>query len=80
MRSFAPAELTSEHAWKALLGRRVSLRFRLHGDPEHPFSEAVGMVSFVGPREGDRVAVEVVSRRGKTVSVRLEDLLAAREL
>jgi hypothetical protein len=80
MRSFAPAELNSEHAWRALLGRKVSLRYRLHGDSEHPFSEAVGMVSFVGPGEGDRVVIRVVNRRGETVSAGLEDVLAAREL
>jgi hypothetical protein len=80
MRSFAPAELTSEHAWRGLLGRKVSLRYRLRGDPAHPFSEAVGMVSFVGLGEGSRVVVKVVNRRGETVVVGLEDVLAAREL
>ncbi|HVL65434.1 MAG TPA: hypothetical protein VM573_09735 [Actinomycetota bacterium] len=68
-------ELSDEAAWRALLGSRVTLRFRLGGDPAHPFSEAIGVVRSVG--EGRAV---VVDRRGKPTEVPLADILAAKVL
>jgi hypothetical protein len=59
--------------WRALLGRKVSLRYRLHGDAAYPFSEAVGVVQAV-----DDDVVKVLSRRAELVSVVIEDVLAAK--
>ena len=70
------ASSTSED-WRARLGRKVSLRFRLHGDPEHPFSEAIGVVQSVREVDG-RDHIEVVDRRGGVVSIAVEDVLAAK--
>ena len=63
--------------WKPLLGRKVSIRFRLHDDPEHPFSEAIGVVMKVADSErGERVTL--VTKRGETVEVSSDDVLAAK--
>lgn len=61
------------------LGRKVSLRYRLHGDPEHPFSEAVGFVASVKSSQGDEV-LTIMNRRGETVAVPAPDLLALKVL
>ncbi|MGH2787573.1 MAG: hypothetical protein ACRDJV_06640 [Actinomycetota bacterium] len=76
--SLAPHELTSAEAWRALLGTKVSLRFRLHDDPSHPFSEAVGMVQSVRLGDDGTTRLTVVNRRGQVSSVALEDILAAK--
>jgi hypothetical protein len=63
--------------WGALLGRKVSIRFVLRGDPEHPFSEAVGVVQ--GVRRGGRSdRIEILKRDGRIVSVEARDVLAAK--
>jgi hypothetical protein len=72
-RGLTQAELWDPAAWRGLLGTRVSLRYRLRGDPDHPFSEAIGMVQAV--TDG---AVTVVTRRGEEVRVGLRDVLAAK--
>ncbi len=63
--------------WKAVLGRKVSIRYRLHDDPAHPFSEAIGMVQAVRGEEGAE-RVEIVNRRGEVASVATDDILAAK--
>ncbi len=69
----------SENEWRALLGRKVSIRFRLRGDPAHPFSEAVGVVqAVVASAEGG--CIRVVKRRGELVEVPVGDILAAKVL
>ena len=60
-----------------MLGRKVSIRYKLHGDPAHPFSEAIGVVQAV--RHGDAPpSVELLSRRGEVVTVAISDVLAAK--
>jgi uncharacterized protein (DUF302 family) len=49
--------------WSGHLGRKVSVRYRLHGDPVHPFSEAVGVVASVATDGGAEV-VTIIDRRG----------------
>ena len=61
--------------WTSLLGRKVSIRYRLHGDPEHPFSEAIGVVMAVeGSDRGEHITI--LTRRGDEVVVSAEDVLA----
>jgi hypothetical protein len=62
-------------AWKDRLGRKVSVRYRLAGDPVHPFSEAVGVVASV-TAEGDSEIVTVIDRKGRAVAIPAPDLLA----
>ena len=61
--------------WRELLGKKVSIRYRLHGDPDHPFSEAIGVVMSVADSDrGERITI--VTRRGAEVVVGAEDVLA----
>jgi hypothetical protein len=66
-------ESATEATWKGLIGRKVSVRFRLPSDIEHPFSEAIGMVASVG----DGV-VSVVNRRGEMSVFAIDDVLAGK--
>lgn len=52
---------------KDLLGRKVSILFRLSKDPEHPFNEAFGVVQrveegvlFVAKRDGTLIEVKAI--------------------
>ena len=72
----AAARSNSEADWRRAIGRKVSLRYRLHGDAEHRFSEAVGFVQSVD--KDDFVRVSIVNRRGELTQVRLEDIEAAK--
>jgi hypothetical protein len=58
-----------------LLGRKVSVRYRLHDDPVHPFSEAVGVVSSVSTEDGHDV-VKIVHRKGTVIAIPAPDVLA----
>jgi hypothetical protein len=63
--------------WNGHLGRKVSVRYRLHGDPIHPFSEAVGVVASV-TADGAAEVVTVIDRRGKAIAIPAPDLLAVK--
>jgi hypothetical protein len=63
--------------WGEHLGRKVSVRYRLHGDPDHPFSEAVGVVASVAADGGAEV-VTIMDRRGKAIAIPASDLLAVK--
>ena len=63
--------------WKQRLGRKVSVRFRIHDDPEHPFSEAIGVVSSVTDTDGTEI-VTIVDRRGVSTHIPARDLLASK--
>lgn len=63
--------------WVQLLGRKVSIRYRLH-DSHHAFSEAIGVVQSVTPPGDDVARVTVVNRRGEARSVPIEDIVSAK--
>ncbi len=58
--------------WNGRLGRKVSLRYRLHDDPAHPFSEAIGVVMAV-----DDDNIRIMTKRGETVSIPISDIEAS---
>lgn len=61
--------------WATLLGQKVSIRYRLHDDPRHPFSEAIGVVMSVeGSEPTERV--KIMTRKGVEVTIAAEDVLA----
>ena len=64
--------------WRRYLGRKVSLRYRLHDDAEHPFSEAIGMVASVRDEPGGPAEIDVVNRRGVASTVPLNDVMVAK--
>jgi hypothetical protein len=74
-----PSEFHFDPYWRARLGRKVSLRFKLHGDPEHAFSEAIGMVASV-EGEGLPATIAVVNRRGETTVFAAGDVIATKDL
>ncbi|MGH2694834.1 MAG: hypothetical protein ACRDJJ_08465 [Actinomycetota bacterium] len=64
--------------WKPYLGRKISLRFALRGDPEHPFSEAIGVLKSVSEGDSGAQSLQIITRRGDTVTVAASDVLAAK--
>jgi hypothetical protein len=59
--------------WHALLGRKISIRYALAGDPEHPFSEAIGVISSVSER--DQPTITILGRDGKTREIAASSVL-----
>ncbi len=72
------AAASSHTEWRTLLGKKISIRFRLHDDPVHPFSEAVGVVSGVEQSE-HASRITILTRQGTTVEVATDDVLALKE-
>lgn len=60
---------------------RISVLYRIHDDPEHPFSEAVGVVQSVGAgSSGEGPVLEVLRRDGHLVRVPGRDLVTFKRL
>lgn len=57
----------SPERWRALLGRKISIRYALKGNPEHPFSEAIGVISAV--TQGADPTISIMGRDGHTTEV-----------
>jgi hypothetical protein len=70
-------ELASPEVWRGMLGTKVSLRYRIHDDPAHPFSEAIGFVQSVVTNDADET-LTIVNRRGRESKMALADILAAK--
>lgn len=71
--SFERLPPDSPERWRALLGRKISIRYALAGDPEHPFSEAIGVISAVSDDEQPRLTI--LSRDGSATELRAADVL-----
>lgn len=64
--------------WSKLLGRKVSVRYKLHADPGLPSaSEAIGVVMNVG-QAGDGQIVKIVTKRGEVREVPAADIVAGK--
>ena len=63
--------------WKPHLGRKVSVRYRLHSG-DHPFSEAIGVVSDVAEDEDGAEIITILTRRGESRRIGSQDILAAK--
>ena len=63
--------------WKPHLGRKVSIRYRLHGD-DHPFSEAIGVVASVAEDESGAQTVTILTRDGSSKHLVADDIVAAK--
>ena len=59
--------------WARYLGRKITIRLRLHGDPEHDFSEAIGVVSRVSETD-----LSIMTKKGETVTVAFIDVIAGK--
>jgi hypothetical protein len=60
----------------ANLGERVSMLFKIEGDPEHPFSEVVGVLMRVTDAGGPDATYSVIRRSGEVVEVRQDKVMA----
>lgn len=70
-----PRSAAADKSPEFLIGQKVSILYRLPGDPEHPFSEAVGVVRRVdGKTEAERV-LQVQKRDGTVLAVALADIV-----
>jgi ribosome maturation factor RimP len=76
-RNEASSPPTAEE-WGRNLGRKISIRFKLHDDPAHGFSEAIGVVQSVRPNEAGVIVLGILTRRGETRYVPVDDILAAK--
>lgn len=74
--SFERLPPDSPERWRALLGRKITIRYALAGDPDHPFSEAVGVVS--GVSDGKDPAITILGRDGSVAELRGSDVLAGK--
>ena len=78
MRRLEPHELGDAAVWRTQLGRKASMRLRLTGDPQHPFTEAIGVVQAVRTSGDGAPVLVLVDRRGSEREVPLADVLAAK--
>lgn len=60
--------------WRGVLGRKISVRYRLIDDPEHEFSEALGVVQSVEESSGRGMEIRLVTRAGRTVAFEATDV------
>ena len=79
MTGFQRLEGATEEVWRSLLGRKVSIRYRLRDDPaEHAVSEAIGIVMSVKSDETDGAEVSIVDQRGEITKVAIDDVMAGK--
>jgi len=57
------------------LGEKLSILYRIEGDPEHPFSEVVGLLQRVDVDDGGRRVLHVCRRNGSVVAVAEPDVI-----
>ena len=77
-RNAAASSPLSATALKENLGRKVSIRYRLHDDPAHSFSEAIGMIQSVTSDPQGVESVAIVNRRGEVSTVPVNDIVAGK--
>jgi hypothetical protein len=76
-RNAASSPSTPEE-WTKHLGRKISIRYKLHDDPAHGFSEAIGVVQSVRPNTSGIPELGILTRQGQTKYVPIRDVLAAK--
>ena len=76
-RNAASSPSTAED-WTKLLGRKISIRYKLHDDPAHGFSEAIGVVQSVRPNAEGVAEIGILTRHGQTKHVPVRDVLVAK--
>lgn len=67
-------DLSAGRLSESHLGEKVSILFRIPGDPEHPFSEVIGLVQQID-RSGSAPVYRIVRRSGEVVSVPETDVV-----
>jgi hypothetical protein len=72
------SSLPTAEEWAQNLGRKISIRYKLHDDAAHGFSEAIGVVQSVRPDDSGVIALGILTRHGETRFVPVVDILAAK--
>ena len=57
------------------LGEKLSILFRIEGDPDHPYSEVVGLLQRVDVNEAGARTLAVCRRDGSVVEVAEADVI-----
>jgi hypothetical protein len=70
VRSVAASSRIEQH-----LGEKLSILFRIEGDPEHPYSEVVGLLQRVTVDEAGARTLAVCRRDGSVVEVAEADVV-----
>ena len=79
MTAFQRLEGATEEVWRSLLGRKVSIRYRLRDDPSgHPVSEVIGIVMSIKSDETDGTQISIVDKRGDITKVAIDDVMAGK--
>lgn len=71
--------LDSTTDFKQHLGRKVTLRYRVHDDAAHPFSEAIGVVMLVETESGGPNVV-ILTKKSKRRVVPIDDVITGKVL
>ena len=71
--------LDSTTDFKQHLGRRVTLRYRVHDDAAHPFSEAIGVVMSV-ETDSAGPSVVILTKKSKRRVVPIDDVITGKVL
>jgi len=70
-----PARPRGDPDLKGRLGEKISVLFRIEGDPDHPYSEVVGLLQRVAVSESGARTLAVCRRDGSVVEVAETDVI-----
>jgi hypothetical protein len=70
-----PAQPQGDPNLKGRLGEKISILFRIEGDPDHPYSEVVGLLQRVAVDESGARTLAVCQRDGSVVEVAETDVI-----
>jgi hypothetical protein len=72
-----PLKATTAEEWRGLLGRKVSIRYRI-SQPGAQFAEAIGVVMAVGGPDEGSDQVKIITRRGDVRVVEVGSVIAGK--
>ena len=70
-----PAQPQADPDLKGRLGEKISVLFRIEGDPDHPYSEVVGLLQRVAVDRSGARTLAVCRRDGSVVEVAEADVI-----
>ena len=70
-----PARPQDDAGFQRRLGEKISILFRIEGDPDHPYSEVVGLLQRVAVSESGARTLAVCRRDGSVVEVAETDVI-----
>ena len=70
-----PAQPQGDPDFQRRLGEKLSILFRIEGDPDHPYSEVVGLLQRVAVNEAGARTLAVCRRDGSVVEVAEADVI-----